>query len=161
MDFRFIPRSITKFKPTKYFAFNNEFIKQTQESLDSYDYHLKEQHTPIIYFRKSFQDIETNNHYIIKNKLNDVLPKHKINFWKKEYSPEYVVIGGNKCLPIPNRYSVYDEVKSDYLITRIWYNNKDIDVLMERGNFFYNYLIEINQSHRFIKSDKKIVYIDS
>ena len=149
---KFIPRIIFKFKPISFIK-NNDYFVQVKNTLDQYDYNLKQQQTPIIYFEKYMKNIKSNNHLSIQNKMKTVLPEHKILFWEKEHPKDKLVIDTDKYISLSHPYYLRKQIYKDILLTRIWYENKPkrIDVLMETGNFTLDYLHKINNPHRFYK----------
>jgi len=160
MSFRFLPQHMVAFKPrSKYFLYNKNYVNQVIDILGQYDYSIEQQRTPIIYFQKAFHDIEENNYAAVKAQLSELLPNYKQRFWYTQYPSEFVTVGGDECIPKTReqqRSSRYDDVLTDTLVTRIWFDNakspkqdNEVNILMERGNFIYRYLLAINQPHRF------------
>jgi len=163
-SFRFLPRQISAFVPRTTASSDSEYRYRIGDTLDQYDYTIEQQRTPIIYFQKAFKYIEENNYDTIRAKLAISLPNYKQNFWYTRYPSEFIIVGGKDGLPKPyserpshSFRSAYDDILEDILVTRIWFdqantnNNEqdEVNVLMERGNFIYRYLLGINQHHRF------------
>lgn len=148
---KLIPSIIFKYKPIPFIK-NNDYLEQVKNTLDQYDYKLKQQQTPIIYFGKYDENLSSNNHFIIKEIMKSVLPEHQVLFWKKEHLKDNLVIDTNKYLSLSHSDNLRKEIYNNILLTRIWYENKPkrVDVLMENGNFTLDYLHKINNPHRFL-----------
>lgn len=138
------------------------------------NYAISQQHTPIVYFHKGFPDIEYNNYLAIKTQLAEYLPCYRQNFWYIHH-PDDLIVGGNADYlhkqsedRSPIDINANNGVLNDLLVTRIWFDKlqstntskasnpidlcKQVQVLMERGNFFYRVLLAISQPHRFSTS---------
>lgn len=151
---KLIPSLICKYKPITFIK-NNNYLVQIKNTLDQYDYNLNQQQTPIIYFGKydDYLNTSSNNHFIIKDIMKSVLPEHKVLFWKKEHPKDNLVIDTDKYVSLSHHDYLRKQIYKDIILTRIWYENnpKRIDVLMENGNFTLDYLHKINNPHRFYK----------
>jgi hypothetical protein len=163
MRFRFLPAHITSFKPKPtYFLFKESHVHEVFATLNQFDFSIEKQRTPIIFFRKAFHDIEENNYAAVKAHLTTNLPNFKQHFWYTQYPSELIVGSSEECTSksdsgkTTKTTSGYDEILNDMLVTRIWFDksehsmkHNEINVLMERGNFLYSYLLAINNPHRF------------
>ena len=156
---RFVPRLINPFvlSPTgcRVATARNRVTGMTVNTLSQYDYSPLRQSqnpkTPIIYFSKHMPTAEHDNARTIEAFMQENLPNHQTKFWMKEHPRGMVVVGTDE-------YAQDDDVGKlsngrtklvvgDNLLTRIWYDEKDVAVLMERGNFAYDYLLAINDPH--------------
>lgn len=153
---RFVPRLIKPFilssKGDRVVTVHNRITGMTVDTLSQYDYSIPRQSqnpkTPIIYFAKHVPTAEHDNARTILAFMQEHLPHHQTKFWMKEHPSGMVVVGTDE-------YARDDQldakslklVVGDTLLTRIWYDEKDVSVLTEKGNFAYDYLLAINDPH--------------
>lgn len=161
---RFVPRLIKPFiltsQRSRGATARNNVTGMTVNTLNQYDYSILRQSqnpkTPIIYFSEHMPTAEHDNARTVTEFMKERLPHHQTKFWMKEHPYGLVVIGTDE-------YARDDEmdklgnssagrtslVVENNLLTRIWYDEKDVSVLMEKGNFAYDYLLAINDPHTF------------
>lgn len=155
---RFVPKLIKPFflssNWTHASTVRNNVTEMTLNTLSQYDYSLQRQSqnpkTPIIYFSRHMPTAEHDNARTVAAFMTEHLPHHHTKFWMKEHPHGMVVVGTDKYAPddqLDDRTRKL--VVDDNLLTRIWYDEKDVSVLMERGNFAYDYLLAINDPHTF------------
>lgn len=140
---------------------NNKNINDIINILHQYDYDKRIRKTPQIY-ATSFNELE--NYYAIDDTIKDLLVNNNrdkfaksyynsfdIKYYIKRYQPDFIVKGRS--------YEYYNNTKhsrfhyNNYLLTRLWFERKvdktEVTVLMEKGNFHYSYLYDINYQHSF------------
>lgn len=79
----------------------------------------------------------------------------KINVFNAKHPEDHVVAGSGEyihCSDIEQKsvkLDKYDSLINNVLVTRVWHNSNDINVLNEHGNFLYSYMLAINHPHDF------------
>lgn len=156
---RFVPRLIKPFilspPGCRATTARNRVTGMTVNTLSQYDYSLLRQSqnpkTPIIYFSKHMPTAEHDNARTIVEFMQENLPHHQTKFWMKQHPRGMVVVGTDEYAQDDDMGKLSNGrtklVVGDNLLTRIWYDEKDVAVLMERGNFAYDYLLAINDPH--------------
>lgn len=151
---RYVPKLINPFKIStrKGAMTHNQITDRVIHTLDQYDYSQERQSqspkTPIIYFMSYQPTYEHDNAHTITSFMKIYLPDHRTQFWLKRHPEWMIVVDTDKYIhedQVDNKKA--HQIKENLLLTRIWYNENDVRVLMEKGNFAYDYLVAINNKH--------------